>query len=126
MRIAIEEWSLRQAIELSLSKRNSRPIVVDGIRYRWSFSAPYNIEKNLHKLNLTVQLASGGTKLIGTGHCATNNRYLLESTVIMRPANVAQIISFAIANGWNATGDKDYMLGEIENFVPMESRLSSD
>ena len=110
---------------MALSKRNSRPIEVDGVRYRWAFSAPYDSDLDRHRLNLTIQPENGlSTKLIGTGECHTNNDHLLESTVIMTPAIVSTIIRDAIAKGWTLDGDKDWFVNEIEQFAPMESRKS--
>ncbi len=98
---------------------------MDGVPYRWAFSAPYDSDLNLHRLNLTIQPENGvGAKLVGNGKCHTNNEYLLESTVVMTPAIVSSIISAAIANGWRLDGDKDWIVNEIEQFAPMESRKS--
>ena len=98
---------------------------MDGVPYRWAFSAPYDSHLNLHRLNLTVQPENGaGTKLIGTGECHTNNEYLLESTVIMTPAIVSTIISSAITDGWSLDGNKDWIVNEIEQFSPIESPKS--
>lgn len=107
---------------MALSRRNSRPIVVNGVSYRWAFSAPYDSDLNLHRLNLTIQPEIGhSTKLIGTGQCQTNNEYLLESVVIMTPSIVSRIIASAIKDGWTADGDKDWFISEIEQFARLES-----
>ena len=98
---------------------------MEGVRYRLAFSAPYDSRLDLHRLNLTIQTEDGhGTKLIGTGQCHTNNEYLLESTVIMTPAIVSKIICTAIKDGWIVDGDKDWLVNEIEQFAPFNSRKS--
>ena len=110
---------------MAISKRNSRLIVADGIRYRWAFSAPFDSQQNTHRLTLTIQAENGtGTKLIGTGECPTNNEYLLESVVVMTPGIVSTIIASAVTDGWIVDGNVDCFVNDIERFVPDELRKS--
>ena len=86
---------------MSLSKRNSRQITVDGESYRWKFSDSYCAETNDHGISVVVQLAAGdGSKLVGSGRCETRE-YLLEPARIVRPRMVSAIIQFAMSQGWN-------------------------
>ena len=100
---------------MTLSKRNSRLITVDGESYRWKFSDRYCAETNDHEISVIVQLASGdGSKLAGIGRCRTRE-YLLEPAQIVRPGMVSAIIQFAISNGWNPKSNgKSFRVDNIE------------
>ncbi|MEM7317131.1 MAG: hypothetical protein AAF497_28690 [Planctomycetota bacterium] len=92
---------MRGELQLALSKRKSRPIVVMGHRFRWSFSAPYDSSCMNHRLVLVVQSEEGaGSKIVGTGSSETRNDYLLESTKMMTPLVVSKIIEAKLKNGW--------------------------
>mgnify|MGYP001163886923 FL=1 len=91
---------------MSLPKKTSRKITVDGIDYRWSESVTFTDDGNC-QINLTIESQVATTKRIyATSVCRADQSGDREKITL--PKDVADVIQDAVANGWDPlTTDKD-------------------
>jgi hypothetical protein len=103
---------------MTLPKKKSHPITVDGIMYRWCFSEKLDLETNKHRLNVTVERAADpASKLLARGECETTSP-CLDPAVFILPRHVATMIKDALAKGWNPEKPgADFVLRNLEQFV---------
>ena len=88
---------------MAVRKRGSRPIVIDGVRYRWRVpSRPtYRQGAYANPLELTVwQDDANGSVLHLYGRAARPDNWLGRPGEIVTPGRVAAGIRAALAAGW--------------------------
>lgn len=96
---------------MAFSKRNSRPITVDGVGFRYCVSFGPQVCKHVFVLNVTVQHISGdGSKLRVTG-LQTRDFWLdfpdvgphdqwVDAYKVVLPSHVSVFVKTAMLNGW--------------------------
>jgi hypothetical protein len=90
---------------MTLSRRDSRPITVDGTVYRWTVRRKPAYSQGLGAtMTFAVELAEqpGATLVVDTGRPRPDN-WLDLSTEPVRPAEVADGIRAALARGFDFT-----------------------
>ena len=97
---------------MAFSKRNSRPITIDGNRYRYCVSlGPQDGDHNF-TLNITVQADSGeGSKLRVVGletrefwvdfPDVVSDEQWADAYKIVKPRHISVFVKSAITNGWH-------------------------
>jgi hypothetical protein len=93
---------------MTLPKSNSRPIDVDGLRFRHAVSVSATDEAGLFSLNLAVQVASGHGRILKARGLLTRDRWLdfpeldtPDRYPILKPGHVAAVIRRARDGGWH-------------------------
>jgi hypothetical protein len=93
---------------MTLPKKNSRPIEVDGVPLRYTVSASKAAEAGLHAMNLTIQIGTGRGRILKAHGLLTRDFWLDFPEVevsdrypALKPADVAAVVRLARANGWN-------------------------
>lgn len=97
---------------MSINKKNSRQIIVAGVKYRWVFS------ENSGWNDVTIQAASGkGSKLVAQFPWnKINSEYVIDISQedqivpppydIITPSTVEKLIEFGLGNGWDTNSGK--------------------
>ena len=92
---------------MTLPKKHSRPLVVDGEHFRYIISNSRTRSEGLFRLNLTVQIAAGRGQVLKTTGLLTRDFWVdfpeIESPgsyVAIRPVHVASIVRSALDSGW--------------------------
>ena len=93
---------------MTLSKKKSRSIEVDDIRFRYAISKSPGVPEGEFLLNLTVQIENGTGCILKVDHIPTRDVWLdfpviesAEKYLVLTPGKVAAFIRRARANGWN-------------------------
>ena len=96
---------------MSLSRKKSRPIVVDGLNYRFQVSTTRIDDEWNYRLNLTVQCVERNGGLLQAFGILTRNFWLdfpdikagkdIDHYPLIKPKHVAEIIKMGISKGWN-------------------------
>ncbi len=90
---------------MTLSRKDSRPITVDGTDYRWTVRRKPTYSRGLGAtMTFAVELAEqpGATLVVDTGRPRPDN-WLDLPTEPVRPAEVADGIRAALARGFDFT-----------------------
>ncbi|TPV54578.1 hypothetical protein FJ444_18930 [Aestuariibacter sp. GS-14] len=97
---------------MTLSKKKSRPITVDGESYRFQISTSKLDENHNFFLNLTVLRDVANGKAMQVKGLVTRNfwldisdseNYEIDNYPVIRPSHVATIVRKAIAGGWDSS-----------------------
>ena len=95
---------------MTLPKKNSRPIEVDTLPFRYTVSMSKAGEDGLHPMNLTVQIGTGRGQILKAHGLFTRDFWLDFPKVevsdrypTLKPADVAAVVRLARASGWNPT-----------------------
>lgn len=107
---------------MTLPKKHSRPLEVDGMRLRYTVSLSKSAEAGLHAMNLTVQIGSGRGRILTAHGLLARDFWLdfpevegLDRYPVLKPADVAAVVCLARANGWNPTEPGPPFLLEIDS-----------
>lgn len=89
---------------MTIRKAGSRPIVVDGQRYRWRVrrSPTYMQGAYAAALTFSVQREDGGSYLLVTASGPRPDNWLGRPGAVITPAAVAGVVRRALASGWQA------------------------
>ncbi|MEV0582729.1 hypothetical protein [Nonomuraea sp. NPDC050310] len=89
---------------MTMPKRGSRPITVDGVVYRWRVPKwSRGVDGGWKQLSFTVQRADEpGGVLVVTLPCARPDNSHGERTIVVRPVLVSACIRRALGQGWAA------------------------
>ncbi|MGL4463328.1 MAG: hypothetical protein ACRC1K_14360 [Planctomycetia bacterium] len=89
---------------MAMRKTGSRPVVVDGWRYRWRVRPSPTIMQGDYATGLTfsVQREDGGSVLVVVADRPRPDNWLKRPGVVVTPAVVAGSIRQALAAGWRA------------------------
>ncbi|BDD09054.1 hypothetical protein FUAX_14860 [Fulvitalea axinellae] len=94
---------------MSLSKKKSRPITVDGVDFRYSISTSKIDNDWNFRLNLTIQIASGEGSVLTVHGIVTRNfwldfseygKYGKENYPVFKPSDISRVIKAGLKNGW--------------------------
>ncbi|MFG2036476.1 hypothetical protein [Dactylosporangium sp. NPDC048998] len=88
---------------MTLNRKGSRRIVVDGVEYRWTVRhrPTYSQANGWTPLTFVVQADSGrGAVLVVSSALAHPHNWLGLSAGAVRPALVAEAVRRAVAAGW--------------------------
>ncbi|MFK7969277.1 MAG: hypothetical protein AB8F95_02870 [Bacteroidia bacterium] len=93
---------------MTLPRKKSKPIHVDGIDYRYIISTS-RLESEFFSLNVTIQIAHGEGAVLSVKGLTTRNFWLdfpdiepdSKQYKTLSPAHIAQYIKKGIAKGWN-------------------------
>jgi hypothetical protein len=88
---------------MTLVKKSSRIISVDGMAYRWRVRHRHTYCSGMGwtPLTLAAELAENpGRVLVAAMPAARPGNWLGEPSLVLRPADVAAIIQMALARGW--------------------------
>ncbi len=95
---------------MTLPKKNSRPIAIDGVPLRYTVSTLKAGEAGRLSMNLTIQIETGRGQILKAHGLFTRNFWLDFPEVeasdrypVLKPADVAAVVRLAYANGWNPT-----------------------
>lgn len=91
---------------MTISKKGSRQIVVDGDRYRWYIRRKPTYSQALMQPKLTVAVehfANPGTTLIVEMPQPHPSRWMNYLVVPVLPSDIEGIIRLAISQGWQPT-----------------------
>ncbi|MFD9940180.1 hypothetical protein ACFWYW_12965 [Nonomuraea sp. NPDC059023] len=87
---------------MTMSKKGSRPITVDGTGFRWQLS--HRPGDDRAPLTFAVERAENpGSVLMVSLPCGRPDNHVGERTIAVRPVLVAGCIRQAVKQGWNAT-----------------------
>ncbi|WP_197048702.1 hypothetical protein [Streptosporangium roseum] len=89
---------------MTMPRRGSRPISVDGTAFRWRIRPrpTYCQGNGWSPLTVTVERAEEpGRVLVVSLPCARPDNWLGERTIAVRPALVAGCVRRALEQGWN-------------------------
>lgn len=93
---------------MTLAKKNSRPIEVDGVSLRYAVSMSKAGEAGLHAMNLTVQIGTGRGRILKAHGLFTRDFWLDFPEVevsdrypALKPADVTAVVRLVRAGGWN-------------------------
>jgi hypothetical protein len=89
---------------MSLSRKGSRPITVDGTRYRWYVRRKPSYGQGLAQSNLTVAVeldapARGSVLVVDVGQPRPDN-WLGRPAAVVTPRDVAEFVREARRAGW--------------------------
>ena len=92
---------------MTLAKTNSRPIEVDGVRFRYAISRSALNDSGEFALQLTVQIAEGRGCVLTARTSLTRDAWLdfpdaasAENYLRIKPVDIATVIKRALASGW--------------------------
>ena len=95
---------------MSLAKRSSRRITVDGVPYRWAVSVDSGF------FTIVVQLAEGqGSRL----EAQTTERHWGDTRSIA-PGGIAAMIRHALDSGWAPETGTPYRIQDIDTIVSLD------
>ncbi|MEU8280290.1 hypothetical protein ACFYOK_20680 [Microbispora bryophytorum] len=89
---------------MTIPRKGSRPITVDGVAYRWRIrhKPTYHQGNGWSPLTFAVQSAEGpGRVLLVSLPFLRPDAWLGERTMAVRPALVAAVIRVALQHGWD-------------------------
>jgi hypothetical protein len=93
---------------MTLPKKGSRSIEVDGVPLRYVVSMSKAAEAGLFRINITVQSATGRGRLLRALGLVTRDRWLdfpevrpVASYATLKPGDLAAVIRLARSSGWN-------------------------
>ena len=93
---------------VALTTKGSRPVVVDGVTYRWNVRRKPSYTQMLGHSNLTFGVqradASGQVLVVDTGQVRPDAAMSADTSAVVTPSRVASAIRSALAAGW--TPDK--------------------
>jgi hypothetical protein len=91
---------------MAMPKKGSRPIEVEGVKYRWLVRSNPTYSQGSAWSNLTfaVELESSGQQtLLVTAKAARPDNWLSAKSIIITPAIVESAIREALLQGWHPT-----------------------
>lgn len=107
---------------MTLPKKGSRTIEVDGVPLRYVVSMSMAGEAGLFPLHITVQSATGRGRLLRAHGPTTRDRWLdfpeverAEKYATLKPGDVAAVVRLARAGGWDPEEIGAPFLFEIES-----------
>ncbi|MBV1849348.1 hypothetical protein [Catellatospora tritici] len=90
---------------MALTQRGSRPIVVDGIEYRWLVRRRPTYSQGIGApLTFVVELPDAhGAVLVVRTDAARPDNWIGSPSAVIRPAQVAACVRAALRGGWRPT-----------------------
>jgi hypothetical protein len=89
---------------VALTTKGSRPIVVDGVAYRWNVRRKPSYGQLLGESNLVFAVersdVSGQVLVVDTGQVRADSALSPDESATVTPARVAGAIRSALAAGW--------------------------
>ncbi|WP_455362085.1 hypothetical protein [Streptomyces sp. SYSU K21746] len=110
---------------MTLNKKGSRGITVDGVAYRWRIRRKPSYMQGLCWTPLVYAVELGGADRPGTTLVVTTGRphpsnWLGVEAEPVRPAHVAATIKEARAQGWEpAEAGSPFLFDQTADFTPM-------
>ncbi len=100
---------------MALTQRGSRPIVVDGIEYRWQVRRrPSYCQGIGAPLTFAVELPGAhGVVLVVRADAARPDNWIGSRSAVIRPAQVAACIRAALRGGWRPAQPGPAFLADV-------------